>query len=83
MENTPHCALSGDGALKFAVREGFPYFEPNELIGPQIEERVTMPTFWDTDTVCAVAIDSKGNLACALSTGKEERCFVCGKKLIR
>ena len=79
MENTPHCALSGDGALKFAVSEGFPYFEPNELIGPPIEERITMQTFWDT--VCAVAIDSRGNLACALSTGKKVRCFVCGKKL--
>ena len=82
MEKTPHCALSGDGALKFAKSEGFPYFEPNELIGPRIEKTwSSKPPYWRFDTVCAVAIDSKGKLACALSAGKEVRYFVCGKKL--
>ncbi|XP_046844890.1 isoaspartyl peptidase/L-asparaginase-like [Xenia sp. Carnegie-2017] len=35
MEQTPHCALSGDGALKFALSKGFPCCSPNELINKQ------------------------------------------------
>ncbi|XP_046853564.1 isoaspartyl peptidase/L-asparaginase-like isoform X6 [Xenia sp. Carnegie-2017] len=35
MEETPHCALSGDGALNFALSKGFPCCSPNELINKQ------------------------------------------------
>ena len=35
MEKTPHSALSGDGALKFAQDNGLDWCEPNELLNGQ------------------------------------------------
>ncbi|XP_046853556.1 isoaspartyl peptidase/L-asparaginase-like isoform X2 [Xenia sp. Carnegie-2017] len=35
MEKTQHCALSGDGALKFAQNNGLDWCEPNELLNRQ------------------------------------------------
>ncbi|XP_046853568.1 isoaspartyl peptidase/L-asparaginase-like [Xenia sp. Carnegie-2017] len=35
MDKTPHCALSGDGALKFAKDNGLDWCEPNELLNEQ------------------------------------------------
>ncbi|XP_046853565.1 isoaspartyl peptidase/L-asparaginase-like [Xenia sp. Carnegie-2017] len=35
MKETPHCALSGEGALHFALSKGFPCCSPNELINKQ------------------------------------------------
>ena len=32
MEESPHCALSGDGALEFAVEKNFPICDPKDLI---------------------------------------------------
>ncbi|XP_046857888.1 isoaspartyl peptidase/L-asparaginase-like [Xenia sp. Carnegie-2017] len=73
MEESPHCAFSGDGALDYAKSIGFPYCDPKELITKeQIEEwelHYDEEHFTDSDTACAVAIDKNDNLACALSTG--------------
>ncbi|XP_046857889.1 isoaspartyl peptidase/L-asparaginase-like [Xenia sp. Carnegie-2017] len=73
MEESPHCALSSDGALDFAKRINFPYCEPKELITKEQYDNWKLQDdeehFTDSDTACAVAIDKNGNLACALSTG--------------
>ena len=104
MSESEHCALSGEGALKFARDKNFPTVKPEELIssyavnigrssyqeyvdyhyrGKPVQAHETEfdkeykqyvkenfgeipPTY---DTVSAVAMDSKGNLACAMSTG--------------
>ncbi len=39
MYDSPHCALSGDGALKFAMDNNFPICEPDELISQQARQR--------------------------------------------
>lgn len=70
-----HCALSGEGALKYAREIGFPILDdPRNLIVPEAEERIRTVTLRDgvppcCDSVTAVALDCKGNLACATSTG--------------
>ena len=84
MEKTPHCALNGDGALKFARRENLPCCQPKDLkalsydIGPPDPEKYLKGGYSSQDepknSVCAVAIDSKGHLACALSSGKNWSC---------
>jgi isoaspartyl peptidase/L-asparaginase-like protein (Ntn-hydrolase superfamily) len=40
MYESPHCALSGDGALEFARKKDFPTCEPKELISKIASERV-------------------------------------------
>ena len=34
MEQSPHCALSGDGALEFAMEKDFPICDPEDLKSP-------------------------------------------------
>ena len=90
MEKSYHCALSGEGALRFAERIGFPICDPNDLIDEEIKERTKAFTYerycdiiknvcdgtpvpesdpYCNDSVSAVALDSNGHFACAISTG--------------
>lgn len=93
MEDTPHCILAGEGALKFAKKSGFPVLEnPLELATAESHERSKEASYYlgkagkwvnadapdengtitgqGFDTVGAVAVDSKGRLASATSTGE-------------
>ena len=92
MYESSHCALSGDGALKFAEDEkiNFPTCEPDELISQIAKEKVSVSYehyleyvsyYYDgkpasQDTVSAVAMDANGRLACALSTGTRLIFFI-------
>ena len=101
MDDSHHCALSGDGALEFARIKNVPICNPKELIahnrkqqldidnedyqkfvalrynGESLRESQTEDTESQTshtenltcDTVSAVAMDAKGHLACAMSSG--------------
>ena len=71
MEKTPHVMLSGDGALQFALEQGF---EKEELITEQsekvwkewVERKRSLPD--NHDTIGILAIDKKGNISGACST---------------
>ena len=74
MEKTRHVLLVGAGANKFAKQLGF---KEQELLSKEVRgeweaaRKQNKDTFWRDDrhdTVCAIAIDAKGNLACAVST---------------
>ncbi|KAJ8920348.1 hypothetical protein NQ315_012010 [Exocentrus adspersus] len=75
MEKTPHILIAGAGANRFAKEQGVPTLPPGSLVTKyemeslrQIkEERHKTPE--GGGTVGAVAIDAKGNLAAATSTG--------------
>ena len=69
MNDSPHCALTGEGALEFARDQNFPICDPDELISQreELDENYHMDTL---DSVLAVALDVNGHLACAISTGK-------------
>ncbi len=75
MEKTPHVLLTGTGAGRFALREGF-----TEVADPANWYRLPVGvTVEDVDgfahgTVGAVALDTRGALAAATSTGG-----TCGK----
>ena len=49
MFESPHCALSGDGARAFAERQNFPICEPEELISERAraEVNVSYETYMD------------------------------------
>ena len=40
MLESPHCALSGDGALAFAREKNFPIYDPNELIPQEAKQKL-------------------------------------------
>lgn len=61
MEDTPHCLLAGEGASRFAHANGFDFISNELLIGD-----ATHPAH---DTVGAVALDIRGRIAVATSTG--------------
>jgi isoaspartyl peptidase/L-asparaginase-like protein (Ntn-hydrolase superfamily) len=71
MEHTEHVLLVGAGAGKFARKMGFP---EQELLTPEARARwqKERASFWRDgdrhDTVSAIAMDAKGNLATAVST---------------
>ena len=80
MEETPHVMLAGEGALKFAVDNGF---EKHDLLTPQSkkewnewlkESNYDPVKNWENepnryhDTIGLLAIDSNGNLAGACTT---------------
>ena len=80
MNDTDHCALSGEGALKFAIEKGFPIFDQTELTDRDVKKnKISYSKFPDyvrrrfksqaSDTVSAVARDKNGHFACAMSTG--------------
>ncbi|XP_050510558.1 isoaspartyl peptidase/L-asparaginase [Diabrotica virgifera virgifera] len=82
MEKTPHVLLAADGASKFAKDHGFPTTDPVSLISPDAKKalaefirkggdltEIGHKNPGDVGTVGAVALDCKGNLAAATSTG--------------
>ena len=83
LEKSPHVYFVGEGAERFAEEHGIPLIENGELILPREVERwrnakeqkyLTTPEEFCSptsshDTVGAVALDAKGNIAGATSTG--------------
>ena len=74
MKKSVHCALSGDGAKKFAEAKRFPVVEPGHLMLDEAKEWERTTIFWEEenygcDSVTAVALDQNGHFACAMSTG--------------
>ncbi len=71
MEETPHILLAGDGAMEFAWAQGFKYVPNEDLIAShRLQDWMNNRGLMEgADTVGAVALDSKGNLAAATSTG--------------
>ncbi|XP_023013298.1 isoaspartyl peptidase/L-asparaginase isoform X2 [Leptinotarsa decemlineata] len=84
MERTPHFMLGGDGAKRFAREQGIPTLPAGSLVTKKaqlaldffkkrirnkidVERNGTNPG--DVGTVGAVALDNKGNIAAATSTG--------------
>jgi isoaspartyl peptidase/L-asparaginase-like protein (Ntn-hydrolase superfamily) len=71
MENTPHVMLSGDGALEFALEQGF---EKEDLLTDHAEKawkewlRKNKDMQENHDTIGILAIDSKGDMSGACST---------------
>ena len=77
MEKTPHIMLVGDGALQFALSEGF---EKEDLLTAKAKvewekwktghpDAVTSKPNWENhDTIGLVALDSDGNLSGACTT---------------
>lgn len=64
MERTEHHLLVGQGAEAFAAEQQFPLVEPESLIAPRRRKPEST-----SDTVGAIALDSAGNIAVAVSTG--------------
>ena len=85
MERTEHCLLVGAGAQRWARRMGIAEVSPEELLTPRelasYDEARSDPSFTTRKpfdlppmgTVGAVALDSRGNLAAATSTGGTPR----------
>lgn len=71
MEKTPHVMLSGDGALAFALEQGF---EKENLLSPEAEKEwkkwMNNPEYksGNHDTIGILALDEKGNICGACST---------------
>jgi beta-aspartyl-peptidase (threonine type) len=61
MEDTPHFLLAGDGATRFALANGFDFIA-NELLLGGTSHAIG-------DTVGTVALDERGRIAAATSTG--------------
>ncbi len=76
MEKTPHVMLSGEGALKFAIDNGFPKEKINRT--PESDkawkewlkkaEYKPVVNFENHDTIGMIAMDSAGNLSGACTT---------------
>ncbi|XP_044253305.1 isoaspartyl peptidase/L-asparaginase isoform X2 [Tribolium madens] len=80
MEKTPHFLLAGEGANRFAKEQGILPVPPGSLVSKYAKEALEMFKKYgdngtemsgggEVGTVGAVAIDSKGRLAAATSTG--------------
>ena len=76
LESSQHVMLSAEGALEFARGRGLPFCEPEGLIVERERERYLRarriagsPESPPSETVGAVACDSRGKLAVASSTG--------------
>ena len=65
MDSSRHILLAADGALRFARQQGIEVCDPQELVVSEQRAR------WEREhgTVGAVALDSRGRLAAATSTG--------------
>jgi len=78
MESGEHMMLVGEGAEKFAVENGFPLCDPNDLIVPRERsawehchtgQHSEVHHVHQGGTVGAVAIDAKGHMVAGTSTG--------------
>ncbi|KAK9892280.1 hypothetical protein WA026_019087 [Henosepilachna vigintioctopunctata] len=78
MEKTPHVFLAGAGAVEFAKTVGMPILPPGSLVTKDAEEALANfrkygdpqgDNYGEVGTVGAVALDSKGHVAAATSTG--------------
>lgn len=79
MEKTPHCFLTGHGAEKFAEDMGIPQVPVEKLITERTKKHLEKEKLEkgaqnadcpkNSGTVGAVALDCRGNLAYATSTG--------------
>jgi beta-aspartyl-peptidase (threonine type) len=82
MERTPHLLMGGAGAERIARQAGLALCQPNDLVSPRARERwlaarelIGRPSPSDQfaadahGTVGAVALDSRGDIAAATSTG--------------
>src|SRR5579864_260900 len=82
LSESPHVYFVGEGAERFAAQHGIPLCDNGELIIPREVERLRVfqahateqaPNLFapaiSHDTVGAVALDRKGNIAAATSTG--------------
>ncbi len=69
MEHSRHVLLAGEGAFAFARAQGIETCDPAELVVPRQQAR------WEADhgTIGAVAMDARGRLAAATSTGGTSR----------
>ncbi len=68
MERTPHVLLACEGALRFARQNNVPFVDPKSMVTPRVLEK------WrsgrrNLGTIGAVAIDGRGTVAAATSTG--------------
>jgi beta-aspartyl-peptidase (threonine type) len=69
MEKTGYCFFVGEGADRLAKKLGLPLISNKQLITPaMLDFYHTQSTYGPSDTVGAVAIDSRGNVAAATST---------------
>ncbi|KAL6083596.1 hypothetical protein STEG23_000669 [Scotinomys teguina] len=78
MEKTPHCFLTGHGAEKFAADMGIPNIPVEKLMTERTKKQLEKEKLEKgaqkadcpkNSTVGAVALDCRGNLAYATSTG--------------
>lgn len=69
MEHTPHVLLAGPGADAFARKRGIPEVDAESLVTPRARRRFEARRQDTHGTVGAVALDVRGNLAAATSTG--------------
>ena len=69
MENTRHVLLAGDGAERFARKQGLKLESPAYFRTPRQAEALRLRRGRNHGTVGAVALDGDGNLAAATSTG--------------
>ncbi len=73
LDASPHIFLAGEGAEVFALEQGIPLVEPEALVTEKQRQALARrlaalaPTV--ADTVGAVALDARGHLAAATSTG--------------
>jgi L-asparaginase / beta-aspartyl-peptidase len=71
LDRSEHMLLAGAGAERFALENGLPLCDPNELVTDREAQMWSQKSGKTANfgTVGAVAIDSQGNLASGTSTG--------------
>ena len=69
MEKTPHCLLVGAGAEAFALQQGFKACQPQDMASERERKRFEKGLDHPFGTVGAVALNEKGRVAVATSTG--------------